>query len=158
MHSFVRHPAPKIAHSIPRRPTFFCDPRRGGARQVRRKTPCNNRQSRFRARLPRACEHARMDADLFGAAVALCNLLERRRRNHARPRLDRRPCLIFRWLQQGRGEATARLLHPGDGVPFAVRRRHCRRFHAFVRRLRSYSCRFIRPDVVGPSASRRTWT
>jgi hypothetical protein len=38
-------------------------------------------------------------ADFLGAAVALCNLLERRRRSSDRPRLDPVPCRVFGRLQ-----------------------------------------------------------
>jgi len=61
--------------------------------------PGNDREPRFRANFPRSYEHARMAANFLGAAVALCNLLERRRRNSARCRLDRRPCCVFRRLK-----------------------------------------------------------
>jgi MAPEG family len=62
----------------------------------------------------------------FGATVALCNLLQRRCRSSAWTRLDRGPHRVLRRVPQGRGEAVARLLHPGDGVFVAFHRRCCR--------------------------------
>src|SRR5262249_28740337 len=107
------------------------------ARQVQRKAPGNNRQSRLRAYLPRAHEHARMDADFPGTVVALRDLLERPNRSGAWARLDRGPRLVFRWLQPGRGEAVAWLLHPVDGVLTAVHRCGRRCCHASVTQLKA---------------------
>jgi|HubBroStandDraft_2_1064218.scaffolds.fasta_scaffold1029465_1 hypothetical protein len=80
-----------------------------------------------------------MDADFLGAALALRNITERRRRGRARARLDCGPRFVFRRPQQGGGEATARILHAVDGVFFAVRWGGRRYFHALGKCLRACS-------------------
>ena len=47
-------------------------------------------------------KYARVDADVSGAAVAVCNLPERYHGGIARPRVDCRTSIVLKWLQRGR--------------------------------------------------------
>src|SRR4029434_9011412 len=73
------------------------DPRFGGAPELRCEAAGDRRSSRVRARIPRAYEHARVDADLPAAALALRDLLERRFGRAAGARLDRRSRPLLHW-------------------------------------------------------------
>src|SRR5262249_34068596 len=78
-----------------------------------------------------------MDADFSGIVVAVCDVLERPCRSGTWGRLDRGSRLVFWWLQPGRGEAVAWLLHPVDGVPTAVHRCGRRCCHASLTQLKA---------------------
>src|SRR5882757_1050258 len=64
-----------------------------------------------------------MDADVPGAALALCSLCQRRRCRGTRADLGRRACMVFRRLQPRSGEALAGVLHSVERMPATVCRR-----------------------------------
>jgi len=135
-----------------------CNARCGGAGQIQCEASGNDGQFRLRTHLSRAHEYARMDADFSGAAVALRNLPQRHRCSSARTCLDRRACFVLCRLQQRRGEALARVLHPIDGVPVAVHRCNRGHRHAPFRRLIGKASRATRGRArhhAGQPASRR---
>ncbi len=104
------------------------------------KAPAIIRQSRLRAGVSRADEHAGMDADFPALALAVCNLYQRSHRRRHWPRLDRRPHPLHDRLLAGRRKAR--------GEVFAFRR-WLRAFFGWARWARSSDASFT---AEGPTA------